>query len=791
MPGKITISGEENPRVNESPLYELKIGTKTIKEDNNVLYRWVMYRVDERSLISKKTKRKGVTTKFGIDLKMSGKKYDIIVYKFTFDEKTKITIEEFSERVSNDELEKILKNKDEKGNIKEEIVAKILKDENRNEKIKVEIVDKKTIEIPEEKTTRHNIEPKILKVDFIKMGDGDPNKVSYQDTLLVWAETQDLQNKEITFKLLWNNDKEPKKVFKAKVDNKGRAEVKIPLATHPDVLDAYVKNKTSKDKSTEHTFKVEASFGEPPKTNGKKATQVKGKIKDVYFIDKNNKKVTKLKKGDVVRVRIESEGMINKSFQYFILEKDKYTPDDSITSSGVLTFKDDIFIGREIEIDDEKLLWGGKEREGEDRYEQNYTIEVKTFSDSKGSKPFQITTEDLKVEYGISAVKVTTGEVNKNTKTLPAYGLFLPDIQIKEVYEVKDDKNVSLEPDKEADKHIKVLDEKTSVATEYKEKDITTVKQTNSMIIRFSVTPRGGKKIGYLGLFLTTIPEAENVYEYELNYSYNNILSSGITSMTIKDDNTEKPFKSGNTIKIDGEKKDFELKIVFNKDKKISSDVFIDIFSNTNAALAKPTLSGSALHRFKMKITKEMVKATVVVVSGKGSKKIRNWVVYKTDVYNEMTIEQYKEYKKNNSLPSPDFTTYLARDAHSIKKKDGRHSPYRYGKNNEAPPGEYYLIKKKPGQKHSMYLSDNGKSPYIKGIPGHGKRGGIAIHKFSPADAIGCLTTVSGKNNDPVKNLFNSIKYWDNVKIILEEREVEESNWNNKNIGETKWTGKL
>jgi len=792
MPGKITISGEENPRVNESPLYELKIGTKTIKEDNNVLYRWVMYRVDERSLISKKTKRKGVTTKFRIDLKMSGKKYDIIVYKFTFTEKTKINIEKFSEQISNDDLEEILNSKDEKGNIKEEIVAKILKNENKNEKIKVEIVDKKTIDIPEEKTTGHNIEPKILKVDFIKMGDGDPNKVSYQDTLLVWAETQDLQNKEITFKLLWNNDKEPKKVFKAKVDNKGRTEVKIPLSTHPDVLDAYVKNKTSKDKSTEHTFKVEASFGEPPKTNGKKATQVKGKIKDVYFIDKNGKKVTKLKKGDVVRVCIESEGMINKSFQYFILEKDKYTPDDSITSSGVLTFKDDIFKGREIEIDDEKLLWGGKEREGEDRKEQNYTIEVKTFSDSKGSKPFQITTEDLKVEYGISAVKVTTGEVNKNTKTPPADGLFLPDIQIKEVYEVKDDKNVSLEPDKEADKHIKVLDEKTSVATEYKEKDITTVKQINSMIIRFSVTPKGGKKVGYLGLFLTTIPEAENLYGYELYYNYKNVLSPSIASITIKEGEKERPFGSGYTTKINGKETEFELKIVFNKDKKISSDVFIDIFSNTNAALAKPTLSGSALHRFKMKITKEMVKATVVVVSGKGSKKIGNSVVYKTDVYNEMTIEQYKEYKKNNSLPSPDFTTYLARDAHSMNYGEyGSHSPYRYGKNNEAPPGEYYLIKKKPGQKHSMYLSDNGKSPYIKGILGHGERLGIAIHKYSPEYAVGCLTTVSGKNNDPVKNLFNSIKYWNNVKIILEEREVEESNWNDKNIGETKWTGKL
>ena len=155
------------------------------------------------------------------------------------------------------------------------------------------------------------------------------------------------------------------------------------------------------------------------------------------------------------------------------------------------------------------------------------------------------------------------------------------------------------------------------------------------------------------------------------------------------------------------------------------------------------------------------------------------------------TTDLNKEYKKNNSLPTPDFTTYLARDAHSMNYgKYGSHSPYRYGKNNEAPPGEYYLIREKPGQKHLMYLSDNGKSPYIKGILGHGERGGIAIHKYSPADAVGCLTTVS-KDPNTEKVLLKSIKYWDNVKIILEEREVEESNWNNKNIGETKWTGKL
>ena len=456
--------------------------------------------------------------------------------------------------------------------------------------------------IIEEEVAKQNVTPKILEVNSIKMGDGDPNKVSYQDTLLVWANTQGLQDKEITFKLLWNNDDEPKKVFKAKVDNKDRAEVKIPLITYPDVLDAYVKNKTSKDKSTEHTFKVEASFGEPPKTNGKKATQVKGEIKDAYFIDKNGEKVTKLKKGDVVRVCIESEGMINKYFQYFILEKDKYTPDDSITSSGVLTFKGDIFIGRPIEIDDEKLLWGGKDREGEDRYEQDYIIKVKTFKDSKISKPKSLILEEEKDKtfYSKSPVKVSVREKSEKEKTPSTDGLFLPDIQIKEVYEIKEDKKVSLKLDKESKKQIKVLDEKTSIATEYKDKDIKTVKQTSSMIIRFSVTPRGGKKIGYLGLFLTTIPEAENLYGYELYYNYKNVLSPSIASITIKEGEKERPFGSGYTTKINGKETEFELKIIFNKNA--NSDVFIDIFSNTNAPLAKPTLSGTALHRFKMKI---------------------------------------------------------------------------------------------------------------------------------------------------------------------------------------------
>ena len=77
-----------------------------------------------------------------------------------------------------------------------------------------------------------------------------------------------------------------------------------------------------------------------------------------------------------------------------------------------------------------------------------------------------------------------------------------------------------------------------------------------------------------------------------------------ITSITIKEGEKERPFGSGYTTKINGKETEFELKIVFNKDKRINSDVFIDIFSNTNAPLAKPTLSGTALHRFKMKMAK-------------------------------------------------------------------------------------------------------------------------------------------------------------------------------------------
>ncbi|RVU91716.1 hypothetical protein EH230_01695 [Flavobacterium columnare] len=187
-------------------------------------------------------------------------------------------------------------------------------------------------------------------------------------------------------------------------------------------------------------------------------------------------------------------------------------------------------------------------------------------------------------------------------------------------------------------------------------------------------------------------------------------------------------------------------------------------------------------------------KGTVIVISGKGSKYISNWVVYKTRVYQNMSLDTYKKLNNTNKLPNPEYVTYLSRDAHGDKAKYGKHSELRYGTANETPPGEYYLIPAVSGQTYKMYLSSDGKSPFINGI--HGSRGGVAIHQYSPKFAIGCLTTVSGNDTSLVNKLFDfltdlPLKDDRPVRIILEERQVKEEIWSNPNVGTKKWTGIL
>jgi predicted chitinase len=185
-------------------------------------------------------------------------------------------------------------------------------------------------------------------------------------------------------------------------------------------------------------------------------------------------------------------------------------------------------------------------------------------------------------------------------------------------------------------------------------------------------------------------------------------------------------------------------------------------------------------------------KGTVVVISGVLFKlgaeldsARRQWPVYKTSVYQNMSLETYKTKSNNNQLPTPNYITYLSRDAHMGPTNTLR-SNKRYGSSNEAPPGTYYLNKGISTQKYHIFLADTqgvGQSGISSGPDGW--RDGIAIHGGWPAGAIGCLTTHTSNYgnksreepiNPLVQELIDNIPDFDNntddkpVRFIIEER---------------------
>ena len=185
--------------------------------------------------------------------------------------------------------------------------------------------------------------------------------------------------------------------------------------------------------------------------------------------------------------------------------------------------------------------------------------------------------------------------------------------------------------------------------------------------------------------------------------------------------------------------------------------------------------------------------STVVVVSGKGIKR-NGHIQYGVSVYRNMSIDQYNEAAENDNLPKADFVMYLARDAHDIKARGKivKHSSKRYGKNNETPPGTYYLFTQgKEGGNYLLYLGDKDGVRSINGPDGI--RGGIAIHQYSPNDSQGCLTTCSGKDITPVLELIKAIPDLQNnkqpVRIILEPREVIKTHYQDSRNGDIKFTG--
>ena len=405
MADKLKISGLYNPRVNEAPLYELKIGTKTTEEENNVVYRWVMCKVGVRKPISSTIKRKGVTTKFGITPDMAGKKYDIVVYECTLikDNKTNEdnkTIEDISEKISNDDLENVLKN--------------------GHKDIKVEFVDKKTIEIPEEKTTRHNITPEIEKVYLSKKGSGNISKVSYQDTLIATAKTKGLEGKKITFNLYERDEKDKTHVkdFFAEVDRYGIASVEIPLLSNKKVFQLLANQKAPEyGEGNKHEFFVMASFGlnKTIKESNELQVNLTKKIKKAYFVDVNGKKVNKIQVGDSVCVRIESEDMIGAWVRYTILEKDVINDDEIWVRK--LIINDDIHTDGKITIT--KNLFNEGADLGyvdSDSEKQNYYIKVEALVGKEKSSAFELSFKNVELEVSKSPVKVKVGEVKKEEK---------------------------------------------------------------------------------------------------------------------------------------------------------------------------------------------------------------------------------------------------------------------------------------------------------------------------------------------------------------------------------------
>ena len=186
--------------------------------------------------------------------------------------------------------------------------------------------------------------------------------------------------------------------------------------------------------------------------------------------------------------------------------------------------------------------------------------------------------------------------------------------------------------------------------------------------------------------------------------------------------------------------------------------------------------------------------STVVVVSGYGIKDGAH-IKYPVSVYRNMSLESYNDQKNGGVLPDPDYTTLLARDAHDVKSANEfvKHSSTRYGKNNETPPGTYYLFKKGKNEtgKYSLYIGDK---QGVRSIDGpDGVREGIAIHQYSPNDSQGCLTTCSGSDTTPISDLMSAIPDLNDrkqpVRIILEPRAIQTSYWKNKENGTVKYSG--
>uniref|UniRef100_A0AAU6WUE6 Uncharacterized protein n=1 Tax=Chryseobacterium endophyticum TaxID=1854762 RepID=A0AAU6WUE6_9FLAO len=312
-----------------------------------------------------------------------------------------------------------------------------------------------------EVTPTTNKNAQIDKVILFNRGKKDVNKASYRDTLVAQAFCTGLFGKEIEFQL-WEDDAPGKghdaavnknnkipHTFKATVNEKGIAEVKISLSADEKIMrqiaDKFLM-RGDKDEGANHEYYVTATYlgkGEKashvnvlvanpdykprPKTDSPKfpATPIdqapkqpdaKGKILDAYFADASGGKLARVQVGKKVQVKIKTSGMVGKHIQYKVWEYDLGS-NDLIYESGKIKVVSDLILTGGFTIS-QRIFSKGIDfgSMDSDSGKQNYFLEVIPIDISAESQKFGVSSDGLMEVENVKSPTIVNATPKKNDK---------------------------------------------------------------------------------------------------------------------------------------------------------------------------------------------------------------------------------------------------------------------------------------------------------------------------------------------------------------------------------------
>ena len=309
---------------------------------------------------------------------------------------------------------------------------------------------------------------KIEKVVLFNRGAKDSNKAGYHDTLIAQAHCIALFNQEIEFHL-WEDDAPGKghnaainknnrhtRVYKGVVNEKGIAEVRIPLSTDERILRQMANQylmRGDKNEGANHEYYVTASYvgkiqgasqmnvsvanpdykSSPPASTpkkdspkfptgqgGKKQPDPKGNIVDAVFINDQGKELSKVTVGNRVRVRIHSKNLVGKHIQYVVWEYDAGSNDEIYRSESIKITADlydssGLIITKGIFDKGTDLPFGDPDADS-----QHYFIEIITLDIGAESVKFGVHSEGLMEVENVKspAVVKATPKTSNNTSCI-------------------------------------------------------------------------------------------------------------------------------------------------------------------------------------------------------------------------------------------------------------------------------------------------------------------------------------------------------------------------------------